>query len=147
MINMQNNDFWLQQNFDWRFLQDKRETFSWTLTNAEPATATNYNAPWIMPRSGTVEEFWEVHGTACSSTGTLQLEKLSSGTALDSGTVVLSTALALNTTADTPQRGTLSTTLSARQFVRGDRFALKDANTLTATANLTVMMIVKYKNV
>jgi len=143
---MQENNFWQDPNFDYRFLQNRYETYCWTLKSTEPATAGNYSVFAQMPRAGVVEEFWESHGTACSSTGTLQLEKLTSGVALDSGTAVLSTALALNTTANIPRRGTLSTTLSARQFARGDRFALKDANTLTATANLTVMLLVKYKN-
>ena len=144
-MNVQN--FYQDQNFDFQYLRNRRETFCWTLKSTEPATAGNYTVFAVMPRAGVVEEFWESHGTACSSTGTLQLEKLTSGQALDAGTAVLSAALALNTTADIPQRGTLSTTPATLQFAKGDRFALKDANTLTATANLVVELIVRYKNV
>lgn len=141
------SDFYLDQNFDYKYLRNRRETFTEILRNTEPATAANYTVFAIMPLGGVVEEFWETHGTACSSTGTLQLEKLTSGQALDGGTAVLSAALALNSTADTPRRGTLSATPANRQFARGDRFALKDALTLTATANLVVSLVVRYKNI
>lgn len=136
--------YFQEQNFNWRFLRGKRETMHVQLKNAEPATAANYEVFAIMPFNGYIEEVWETHRVA-STSGTVNIEILSSTQALDGGKTALSSALSTAGAADTPQRGTLSTTLSDRQFNRGDRLALKDAGTLTNSAGLLVTVIAQYK--
>ena len=88
----------------------------------------------------------EVHSTAGSDVGavTLQIEKLTGTTALDSGSTLLSTAFNLKGTANTvvSYEGTRLT--SSRQLVEGDRLALKDAGTLTDLAGVCVTIYYKY---
>jgi hypothetical protein len=127
-------------------LESKKAYVSHSLPGTMPATAANYEVFWIAPFAGYVSEFREVHRVAGTDAGsvTLQLEKLTGTQALDAGTNVLATALDLKATANTVQTATLSNTLSARQFARGDRFALKDSGTLTAVAGLSVVLEVTY---
>lgn len=106
-----------------------------TYYDTSPQSAGTYSIMFTADRECEVISFSESHGTACSSTGTLQLEKCPSGTAPDSGTALLTAALALNTTANTPQYGVLGTK-SLLGLKRGDRLVLKDAGTLTALKDL-----------
>lgn len=142
------NGFEQSVNFDYRFLRNKRDQFNITIQDTDAATGANYGAFVIIPAACTVEEVWETHKTAGTDGGavTLDIEKLTSGVALDSGTTVLSTALSLKTTANTPQQGTLNADISRRQLARGDRLALKDAGTLTSVAHVTVSIIIRYRN-
>lgn len=114
----------------------------WTISGLLAATATNYGVIYIVPVACYVTGFKEVHQTAGLDVGTVTvtLEKLTGTTALDSGTEVLATALSLKATANTVQTGTLSATLGARTLAAGNRLALKDAGTLTAVANVTVLI-------
>jgi hypothetical protein len=142
------NGFEQSVNFDYRFLRNKREQFDFTIADTAAATAANYGVVMHILSACVIEQVWESHKTAGSDAGavTLDIEKLGSGVALDSGTTVLSTALSLKTTANTPQQGTLSTDITKRQFAAGDRIALKDAGTLTAVASVTVSIIIRYRN-
>ena len=107
------------------------------LANTTPATAGNYGVFFIATRPCYVKSVYCSFTTAGSSTPTLQLERLTSGIAPDSGSVLLETAFDLALTANVPQLGVLlkgtSTSLRA-----GDRLCLKDIGTLTAIAGLTV---------
>jgi len=90
----------------------------------------------------------ETHRTAGSDAGsvTLQLEKLTSGQALDAGTTMLQTAFDLKSTANTPVIKTgrdLVFTPGYRTLETGDRLALKDAGTLTALAGINVTVYFK----
>lgn len=116
------------------------------IQDTSAATAANYGVFWTAPFPCYVVGFTETHKTAGSDAGavTLQLEKLNSGEALDAGDTLLSTALSLKTTANTPQEGTLVTTIATRQLATGDRLALKDAGTLTAVAHVVCVVTVRY---
>ena len=140
--------FQLDQNFDYRFLRNKREQVSITIQDTDAATAANYGVFFIALAPGYLEEVWESHKTAGSDAGavTVTIEKLATGVALDSGTAMLTAALSLKSTANTPQQGTVSQVASTRQFVRGDRLALKDAGALTAVAHVTVSLFIRYRN-
>ena len=112
-----------------------------TIQGTAAATLTNYGVFWIAPVACFVTKFQEVHQTAGSdgSAVTLTLEKLTGTTAPDSGTVLLTTALSLKATANTVQTGTLVTTIASYSMNAGDRLCLKDAGTLTAVDNVTVL--------
>ena len=135
------------QNFDYRFLRNKTERINWLIVGTDAATAANYGVIWIAPAACVVEDIWESHTVAGTNAGavTLDLEKLTSTEALDAGDAILSAALSLKTTANTPQRGVPGATIANRQLARGDRLALKDAGTLTDVAGVTVLITVKYK--
>lgn len=141
------NGFEQNVNFDFRFLRNKKEQIDIVLAGTAPATAGNYGVFTWIRANAVIEEVWETHKTAGSDAGavTVDIEKLASGVALDSGTTVLSTALSLKTTANTPQQGTLKSDITARQLARGDRLALKDAGTLTDVAHVVVSVIIRYK--
>lgn len=110
------------------------------------ATATNYGVFFIANRPIEITKIKEVHSTAGSDAGavTLQIEKLTGTTALDSGSTLLATAFNLKGTANTvvSYEGTRLT--SSRQLVEGDRLALKDAGTLTDLAGVCVTIYYKY---
>ena len=116
-----------------------------TMEAAVPATSTNYSHFFTADRSYTIYSFIETHGTAGSDGGavTLQLRKMISGVALASGIDLLSTALSLKTTANTPQYGTLVKTQDI-QLKAGDRLGIVSSGTLTAVANLTATVYLKY---
>ncbi len=107
------------------------------LPGTAPATTGNYGQFFIAPYKCVVLSIDESHGVA-SSSGTLQVEKLTSGQAKDAGTDLLSSAISTAATADTPQAGTLVTTGASVQLALGDRLGLVDGGTLTNSANLVV---------
>ena len=133
-------------DYQFDLLLGKKLPIDWTVVGTDAATAGNYGVFWIAPFAGVITRVVEAHQTAGTDAGsvTLNIEKLGSGVALDSGTVILSSAFSLKTTANTPQEGTLSTTLSDLQFSKNDRFALKDAGTLTSVNNVTISLEIKY---
>lgn len=111
-----------------------------TIVGTAAATAANYSLFWIAPFECTVTEIREVHQTAGSSAdAALQIEKLTGTQALDAG-VTLNTAIELDGTANTVVTATLTTTGVDLQLSRGNRLAMKDAGTLTAVANVTVII-------
>ena len=111
------------------------------------ATATNYGVFFIANRSIEITKIKEVHSTAGSdgSAVTLQIEKLTGTTALDSGSTILNTAFDLKGTANTvvAYQGYSGLTIN-RQLKEGDRLALKDAGTLTNVAGVCVTIYYKY---
>jgi hypothetical protein len=148
MINTkQQIPFYQDQNFEWRNLRGKLERISTSLVSTLPATAANFGVFYIATESCTVEEAWESHTVAGSDAGavTLDIEKLTSAVALDSGVSVLATTFDLKSTANIPVRVGPTATIGNRQLARGDRLALKDTGTLTNCAGLTVTLIIKYK--
>lgn len=127
---------------DWTSVGNRVLTFRHTLPGAAAATGANYGAFLVVPQACRVVRFVEVHRTAGTdaSAVTVDLEKLTSGTAEGSGSSVLSAALSLKSTANTPQEGTITSTNANRTLADGDRLALKDSGTLTAVADVTVMV-------
>lgn len=127
-------------------LSGRIEHYCHTLIGTTAATAANYTVFFIAPAPCYVSSFKEVHQTAGTDAGavTLQLEKLNSTEALDAGDNVLATALSLKSAIDTVQTATLTTTNANRTLATGDRLAMKDAGTLTAVANVTVLLELTY---
>jgi hypothetical protein len=117
---------------------DRKMWITSTLVGTQPATAANYGVVFISPFACTVTGVWEAHTTACSSTGTLNIEKLTGTQAPDLGSAMLKTAFPLAAAANTVQEGVLTDTLSSLNLAVGDRLCLADAGTLTDTAGLCV---------
>lgn len=112
-------------------------TVGTTLYGAEPVTATNYERFWTAPAKCVVDSLVATWSTA-SSSGTLQLEKVPSGTAQGSGTNILTTTIDTSGTADTNNSGTISSTAATAELAVGDSLALVNGGTLTSLANLQV---------
>lgn len=126
------------------------EFIHWTVVGTAAATATNYGVFWIAPAGCTVVGFQEVHQTKGTdgSAVTLQLEKLTSTEAPGAGVDLLDTALSLKANINTVQTADMARTYTNSKpdvgMLAGDRLCLKDAGTLTAVANVTVLATIKY---
>ena len=120
-----------------------------TIQDTDAATAANYGVFFTASFPCEVMAISESHKTAGSDGGavTVNVEKLTSGQALDAGVTLLSTAFNLKATANTPAHVPSSSYSfvfgTARQLDRGHRLALKDAGTLTAVAHLNVTCFLK----
>ena len=108
-----------------------------TLSGTQPVTAGNYGRFWTAPAKCVVDSV-EAVWSANSSSGTVTVHKVPSGTAQDSGTALLSSTISTASGADTRSQGTLSTTKSTVELAAGDSLQLVDSGTLTSLANLTV---------
>lgn len=106
------------------------------------ATDTNYGTFFIVPSSCYVNAVYEVHGTAGSDGGavTLTVEKLTGTQAKGSGTSVLNTTVNLKATKDTVQIPQISTNKNAVNLATGDRLSLLTTGTLTAVAQVCVIV-------
>lgn len=115
------------------------------LIGAEPVTAANYDVFFIAPRP--VEILWisESHRVA-STSGTLNLEILDSGEALDAGDLVLATAFSTSGTANTPIIKSGTDFTKNRILKEGQRLAAVDAGTLTNSAGLILTVYFKFAN-
>lgn len=82
---------------------------------------------WIAPHDCKVVNAYERHVTIAGQAGTMQIEKVPSGTAIGSGSNVLVTAFDLTSTANTSVKQTGLTT-SAAVLVAGDSLATKLAS-------------------
>src|SRR5436190_3292233 len=80
-----------------------------------------------------------VGGSSAAAT----LEKLTGTTAPGSGTVILTSAFDLTTTANTVGTGTLSGTVGNLQLAAGDRLGVKLSGTLTALTGLNITVNLK----
>lgn len=111
------------------------------LAGTQPATAGNYGTFFTAPFPCVVTGVTARHGTA-SSSGTVMVEKLTSGQAKDAGVDLLTAAISTAGTADILRTGTLagaaSTPLNA-----GESLGLVNGGTLTSGANLTVTVELK----
>ena len=74
----------------------------------------------------------ETHSTAGASSTTLDVGVAASGTAPGSLTTAISSALALDSTANTPVQSTLTSTVANRLLDRGEQLALNYTGTVTA---------------
>jgi hypothetical protein len=84
----------------------------------------------------------EVHGTA-STSGTLQVEKLTGTQAAGAGTSMLTGTVSLSGTANTVVSGTLVSSIATKRLAAGDRVGLVIAGTMTNLANCVVELIFK----
>jgi len=107
------------------------------LAGAAPATAANYGRFWTAPAKCVVDSVEAVF-SANSSSGTVTVHKVPSGTAQDSGTTLLSSTISTASGADTRQQGTLSTTAATVELAAGDSLQLVDSGTLTSLTDLAV---------
>lgn len=107
------------------------------LPGTSAATAGNYGRFWTAPAKCVIDSVEAVF-SANSSSGTLQVAKVPSGTAQDSGTNLLSSTISLSASADTRQQGTLSTTAATIELAAGDSLQLVDGGTLTSLTDLAV---------
>jgi len=113
------------------------------LAGASAQTTGNYGVFFTAYKACEVSAILETHTVAGSSTPTLQIEKLSSGVAMGSGDALLSSAYALNSTANTPilKRGFSLT--NKRGLAYGDRLALKMSGDTSALQGVQVTIYLK----
>lgn len=123
----------------------------WTIPGIQAATATNYGVFWVAPADCSLVAAQEVHQTAGSSGSdvTLQIEKLTQTEAPGAGIDMLFAPFNLKGTANTLQTADIVTTGSGgvqdAAIRRGDRLCLADTGTLTAVANVTVLLTIRYQ--
>jgi hypothetical protein len=99
---------------------------------------------WVAPAPCKVISAVERHGVVAGQAGTMQVEKVPSGTAPGSGTVVLATAFDGTTTINTNVSSAALAT-SAATLAKGDALALKVASgALTSLAGACVVVTVEY---
>ena len=111
------------------------------LSGTNAATAGNYGVFFVASRPYEVMEIRAVWSTA-STSGTLQVERLTGTTAEGAGDSVLTSTINIAGTANTVvERKT--TALQNRSLSTGDRLALVDGGTLTNQANLVVTVLLK----
>ena len=112
-------------------------TVNTLLSGTAPATASQYERFWTAPAKCVVDYVVATWSVA-SSSGTLQVEKVPSGTAQGSGTDLLSATISTAGAADTNTEGTLSTTAATVELAAGDSLALVNGGTLTSLTDLQV---------
>lgn len=106
------------------------------------AAASIVDAPvFVADRDYELLEVRETHSVAGAASSTLQIRHAASGTAPASGTALLNAALALDSTANTPVRGTLTTTLADLQIARGRSIALDFTGTVTAYVGVVQLVL------
>lgn len=108
-----------------------------SLNGTQAATAGNYGRFWTAPAKCVVDSV-EAIFSVNSSSGTVTVHKVPSGTAQDSGTALLASTISTASGADTVQTGTLSTTKATIELAAGDSLQLVDSGTLTSSANLAI---------
>lgn len=110
------------------------------------ATSTNYGVFFIAPFACSLVGVYESHQTKGTdgSAVTLNIEKLTGTTALDSGTTLLSAGIDLKGNINTVVSGSLITSTTTLNLLKGDRLALKDSGILTSVAGVSIIIILTY---
>jgi hypothetical protein len=111
-------------------------------------TATNYGFIFTARHPIEIMRITEVHGTAGTdaSAVTLDVKKVSSGTALSSGTTILSSTFNLKSTANTPvvkEGGSLS---SNRKLIENESIGLVVSGSLTSLSDVCITIYYKELN-
>lgn len=134
----------LQVTFD--NLASKKMFITTRIGGTNAALATNYGVFFMAPYACNVLTAYFTHGVAGSDAGavTLNIEKLTPGEALNAGDTLLPTAYNLKGAANYTTAGTVTSVLSYKQLAAGDRLALKDTGTLTAVADVCVIIEIQY---
>lgn len=112
-------------------------TVAHQLPGATAATAANYGSFWIAPAKCVVDSI-TYSWSANSTSGTIRVEKVPSGTAQGSGTNLDTGTVDMSTGANTNQSATLSSTAATLELAAGDRLALVDGGTLTSLTDFVV---------
>ena len=120
----------------------KASVQSFTVTQLLPytdaASANFYTGTfWTAPAKCVVDSVSARWNTA-SSSGTVTVHKVPSGTAPDSGTALLASTISTAGAADTNTAGTLATTAATLELAAGDSLQLVDSGTLTNLVDLEV---------
>jgi len=116
------------------------------LAGTQPQTASNYGAFFTAYRPCEVLQVTEVHTVISDDNATLDIEKLTGTTALDSGSSILTAVYDLTSTANTIVRKKRLDLSSNRQLKHGDRLALKDGGNLTAIEGIQITLYLKFLN-
>jgi hypothetical protein len=132
---------------DDRFMPGARDE----ITYAPIAAATIPVIFWIAPAPCRIISVTERHVTVAGQAGTMQVEKVPSGTAIGSGTVILATALDLTSTANTNvtvlglTSGAPNAATGAAVLSKGDALAGKVASgAATSYANGVMSLVVEW---
>jgi hypothetical protein len=114
---------------------------------AAGAAAGDYEGRFfIAPFPCEVIEVREQHRVAGSSTtASVNVLKVPSGTAAASGTAVIAAVMDVSTVADTVKIPALHATLANRRLAESDSLALVGAGTLTAVDGLTVQVVLRVR--
>lgn len=113
-----------------------------TVSHTFPATPVDHNF-WIAPFACTVVGI-TFRPIVTAASATLDVKKVPSGTAVASGTTLLSAAFALDGTTATNQVGALTATAADRDLAAGDALGSDVTGTTTnATGTLTVTLVRK----
>jgi hypothetical protein len=113
-------------------------TVTHVLPYTDPASANYYTTTfWTAPAKCVVDSVTARWNTA-SSSGTVTVHKVPSGTAPESGTALLASTISTAGAADTKTEGTLATTKSTLELAAGDSLQLVDGGTLTSLVDLEV---------
>lgn len=112
-------------------------TVNTLLTGTAPATASQYERFWTAPAKCVVDYLVLTYSVA-STSGTVQLEKVPSGTAQGSGTNILTATVSTSSAANTNNEGTISSTAATAELAAGDSLALVNGGTLTGLTDLQV---------
>ena len=116
------------------------------LAGSQPQTAGNYGAFFTAYHPCEVLQVTEVHTVISNDNATLDIEKLTGTTALDSGNSILKAVYDLTSTANTIIRKRGIDLSSYRTLKHGDRLALKDAGNLTAIEGIQITLYIKFLN-
>jgi len=116
------------------------------LPDVDAATSTNYYVGHTVMKVPCDILHWAVRWGVASTSGTVSLEKVKSGTAKGSG-IVFSNAQSTAGTANTPVEGTLLNSktngIYDRRLMIGDALAIKAGGTLTNLKDLQVTVYLK----
>ena len=130
----------------WSDLSQRKVWVAHTVPGLQAATATNYGVFYVVQEACLVTRIQEVHMTLGTDAGavSLNIEHLTGTEALDAGDALLLTAFDLKASINVVRTGTLVSTPTVRTLARGDRLAMDDAGTLTAVANVTVLVELQF---
>ena len=112
------------------------------IQDVEPGDAGSYGNFFVADDSWQIISISEAHRVAGAG-GTMQIEKLTSGTAKGSGNNLLATAFSLTASANTPRFGTLTTTKADLILRRGDRLGSVSSGLSGVPEDIVVTVILK----
>ena len=113
-----------------------------SLSGLNAAIDTNYGVIFIANFGITISSV-QVIWSASSTSGTLNIERLSGTEALDAGDELLKTNIDMSGTANTVNKRESTRELQNQILKPGDRLALKDGGTLTNLEDLCVTIYFK----
>ncbi len=122
---------------EWKNLSNRKIYVTQTLPGTTASTVADYGVFFIVPTACYLTSV-KVSFEAASTSGTLQIERLTGTLAPGSGTAMLASTISLSGTANTVVSGVISVASASVQLNAGDRVALKYGGTLTNLTGLCV---------